>query len=851
MSKTTRRQFLKGGAATVAAVTFGSKTVSQAKTVTNADFGIEKKVPLLCRMCAQYCPAIATVRNGRLVRMEANMDTPYGGLCGRGRAAMGALYDPDRIKTPLIRTGKRGEGKFRQASWSEALDIVAKKMNSLANENDQKSLAFIPRFHSAAGMDAELFKLYGSPNKVGYGDTCFANGLTVGLSSIIGGKNYAGVPSQGTSAISSDYENAKYGILLQRNPGGGLVCHAWGNMFGRGKRNGMQLTVIDPRKPSEAGESDVEWLPIRPGTDSAFLLGLMHEIFKNKYYDIDYLAKHTNVDMLVNVETGLPVVSRSIEEEHKGKKITIMDYYVATKNVIGFKSENEQSNLFGEFFVEVDGKTVTCKTAFQLMIDASKEYTPEWAEKQSSVYAENIRKCAKKLNDAKPACFIDRGYRSERYASSLRDKMLITQINVLMGSLGQKGGVFYNRSVKTGSFMSGIPHVKDISVSKWYIKNDPSRRFMSSKYYRRTWIEAVLSDKPYKQRMAVFYGQNILGGSAGSEQIVKALEKLESIVCISPFWNETTMYADVILPDCTFMERDEALHTKYKTPLPTLGVNRKAVEPLYESKDGYWIINELARRVLNSELYEKHFGDYNREGMMAIWKKQYAGLHGITDKEKATIPSLESILDGQVWTGEQKYSIKAKGTPTGKIELYSTYFAEQYLDLKSKGYDRAEQASPLPLFIKPFWLEKKEALSSSEFIPITGFHPLGTFTGQQTKNNTLLKTIKEEHDADAVFINTKKGTALGFKSGDIIEIFNVDKPSLVTKAKVVLSQTVHPDALFSYYGMGAGYYNSVAKKLHNADQIGLNPNHISNFGFNPLTAGHPSQDFIVSVRKTV
>ena len=851
MSTTTRRQFLKGSAATIAGATFGSKTVSHAKTVTQADFGIEKKSPLLCRMCAQYCPATATVRNGRLVRMEANMDTPYGGLCGRGRSAMGALYDPDRIKTPLIRTGKRGEGKFRKASWNEALNMVANKMNDLAKQNDQKSLAFLPRFNSAPLMDAEFFKLYGSPNKVGYGDTCFANGLTVGLSSIIGGKLDTGVPSQGTSAISSDYENAKYGILLQRNPGGGLVTHAWGNMFGRGKLNGMKLTVVDPRKPSEAGESDTEWLPIRPGTDSAFLLGLMHEIFENKYYDSEYLLKYTNADMLINIETGLPVLTRSLEKESKGKKVTISDYLVASDKSNKFKSETKDSNLFGQFFVEIDGQTVTCKTAFQLMIDSCKEYTSQWAEKECSVSAKAIKDCAKKLNLAKPACFIDRGYRSERYASSLREKMLITQINVLMGSYGQKGGVFYNRSIKTGKFIKDIPHIDDISVSKWYIKNDVTRKFMSSKYYRRTWIEAVLSDKPYKQRMAVFYGQNILGGSAGSEKIVTALEKLEMITCISPYWNETTMYADVILPDCTFMERDEALHTKYKTPLPTLGVNRKAVEPLYESKDGYWIINQLAKRTLDAELYEKHFGAYNREGMMAIWKKQYAGLKGVSDKEKASIPPLDAILDGQVWSGEQKYVIKDKGTQSGKFELYSTFLAQQHLELKSKKYDRAEHSSPLPIFIQPFWRERKNDLAGSEFIPITGFHPLGTFTGQQTKNNTLLKTIKEEHDADATFINTKKGLALGLKSGDIIEIFNVDKPSMVVKAKVVLSQTVHPDALFSYYGMGAGYYNSVAKKLHNADDIGLNPNHISSFSFNPLTAGHPAQDFIVSIRKSV
>ncbi|WP_024954155.1 molybdopterin-containing oxidoreductase family protein [Sulfurospirillum arcachonense] len=851
MGTTSRRKFLKGSVSTIAGVTLGGKTVSQAKTVTNADFGIEKKVPLLCRMCAQKCPAIATVRNGRLVRMEANMDTPYGGLCGRGRAAMGTLYDPDRIKTPLIRIGKRGEGKFRQASWDEALNMVSDKMKSLAAKGDQKSLAYLPRFSSAPLMDAEFFKLYGTPNKVGYGDTCFANGLTVGLTSIIGGKLDSGIPSVGTGTLSPDYENAKYGVLLQRNPGGGLVCHAWGNMFGRGKRNGMQLTVVDPRKPSEAGESDTEWLSIRPGTDAAFLLGLMNEIFKNKYYDINYLEKYTNVDMLINTTTGLPVITQNIEKEHKGKKVTITDYLVSTKDGNKFKSANQKSNLFGKYEVEVDGQTITCKTALQLMIDSCKKFSPEWAEKQSTVNAKNIRECAKKLHDAKPACFIERGYRSERYASSMREKILITQINVLMGSLGQKGGVFYNRSVKTGSFIKDIPHIQDKSVSKWYIKNDVSRAFMSSKYYRRTWIETILSEKPYKQRMAVFYGQNIIGGSSGSEKIVTALNKLETIVCISPFWNETTMYADIILPDCTFMERDEALNTKYKTPIPTIGVNRKAVEPLYESKDGYWIINQLAKRVLDPQLYEKHFDAYNKEGMMAIWKKQYAGLHGMSAKEQKTLPPLESILEGQIWTGEQKYGIKTKGTPTGKIELYSMFLAQQYITLKNRGYDRLEQSSPLPVFVKPFWIEKKEKLSNSEFIPITGFHPLGSFTGQQTKNNLLLSTINQENNTDAAFINTQKGLSLGLKSGDIIEVFNIDKPNLIIKTKVILSQTVHPDALFSYYGMGAGYYNSVAKKLHNTDDMGINPNHISNFTFNPLTAGQPGQDFIISIRKSV
>ena len=850
MKKTSRRDFLKGTVATVIGGSLITKVKAEAKTVTGADFGVEKKVPLLCRMCAQFCPMLATVREGKIVRIEANMDTPYGGICGRGRSAMGALYDPDRIKTPLIRVGERGEGKFRQASWDEVLDLVAGKMKSIAAEGDQKSVAFLPRFNSADGIDNNFFTLYGTPNIPGYGDVCFANALTIGLSAVVGGKLASGIPEQSTGAISSDYENAKFGILMQRNPGGGLVCHAWGSMFGKGKKNGLQVAVIDPRKPSEAGESDAQWVPIRPGTDSAFLLGIMHEIFKNRFFDVDYLKKHTNSDMLINVETGLPIQTRKIEKESKGKKVEILDYLVSSDGEFVFKSEAKNPTLFGKFDVEIEGIKLTCKTALELMQDEVKLCTPEWTSEQTSIPADTIVKLAQKLNATKPACFIDRGYRSERYASSMREKLLVTQVNVLLGTFGVKGGVFYNRSIKTEKYLS-VPKSTEMPIPKWYLKNDPNSALMSDHYYRRTWIKTVLSEKPYKQRMAVFSGQNIVGGSAGAGEIIKGLKKLEMIVAISPFLNETIMYADIVMPDCTFMERDEPLTTAFKTPIPTIAVNRKAIEPMYESKDGYWIILQLAKRVLAPEIFEQYFGEFSREGIMAMWKKQYSKLSGINDAEMATIPPLDSILNGRVWVGEKHYGISAKGTPTGKIELYSTFLAQKLVDLKALNYDRADYASPLPIFNKPYWLEKKSVLGTSEFIPITGFHPLGSFTGQQTKNNTLLKTIQDSTNADAVFINKKKGVTLGLKNDDIVEIINIEKPDLITKARVILSEVVHPDALFSYYGMGAGYYRNMTNGLRNVSKIGFNPNHISNFTFNPLTTGHSCQDFIVSIRKSV
>jgi len=104
--------------------------------VPSAEYGREKAVPVLCQMCAHFCPANAYVKGGKVVRMEASPVHEYKGICGRSRAAVRALYSDDHITTPLIRTGERGEGKYRQASWEEALDLIGEKLKKLRDDGE-------------------------------------------------------------------------------------------------------------------------------------------------------------------------------------------------------------------------------------------------------------------------------------------------------------------------------------------------------------------------------------------------------------------------------------------------------------------------------------------------------------------------------------------------------------------------------------------------------------------------------------------------------------------------------------------------------------------------------------------
>ena len=837
MSGLTRRQFLQGSAGAAAVGGLLDYTVTNAaEPGLEVDYGSVTKVPMLCRMCAQFCPMVGHVHKGRLIRLESNKNSPHAGICARGRAAVGALYSPDRIKTPLIRTGKRGEGKFRQASWEEALDAVTGKLGQLRSQGEARSVAFLPRFTSGGGLDKEFFKIFGTPNIVGYGDTCFGNSLPVSYGAVMGGKKDEGVPGGGTGAFTPDYENAKYALLINRNPGGGLVTFPWGVMFGRGKKNGLKVTVIDPRRPSEAGESDQDWLPIRPGTDLAFLLGLLNTIFTKKYYDEDYLRTYTNADMLIDVGTGLPL------EMKKGEKHE--DYLVFDEQAEKplFRSEAKQPALRGAF--TVNNKAV--KTALQMLIDRAEEYSPAWAEKICDVPAEKIIATAEKLHGAKPMVFIERGYRSTRYANSMKEKHLTILLNALLGSIGVKGGMIQQRKVAFGGYMKP-PKSTEVAVGKYYRKHDPNLGLMSTKHYRRAYFRGVLEDKPYKHRVAIIYGQNPIGGSAGGQKVAEALDKLDLVVDITPFWSETTMYADVVLPECTFMERDEVIRSKWKTPYPFAAVHRKAVEPLYESRSGHWIFNELARKTLSAEEYEKYYGDFDRRGIQSIWDKQLAKVDKLSPQEKESF-SPQALFRNGTWTGESKYGVKAK-TPTGKIEIYSTFLANYYHQLKSSGNELAEYANPLATWVEPFWRKEKTALDNDEFLPITGFSPLNSFTGSQTKNNPLLAQVGEVVDWAAVFINAGRGRKLGFTDGDLVEVAHAKFPELWSKAVVRLSETIQPDTMFTYYGSGAGLFKTQGKFMRFEAETGFNPNHVSELNFAPLDGGQPSQDFTVKIRR--
>jgi thiosulfate reductase/polysulfide reductase chain A len=285
MATISRRDFLKMGGAAAAALAVGQfvpPTVAQAALMTGqVNAQGDGEIATMCEMCVWRCGVLAKVRGGKVVKLDGNPDHPHsnGKLCPRGQAGLGTTYDPDRVLTPLVRVGKRGEGKFREASWDEALDIVAWNMLDIKKKYGPEAMVFSSTHNLSQVQFENLLQAYGSPNYGTQRSLCF-NAMIV-----------ANLMTYGMEEPGRSYEGVKYIILTGRNLAEAISNSETGELIDAIDQ-GAKMVYIDPRFTKTAGKA-AEWLPIRPGTDLALHLAFINVIISEKRYNADFVAQYT------------------------------------------------------------------------------------------------------------------------------------------------------------------------------------------------------------------------------------------------------------------------------------------------------------------------------------------------------------------------------------------------------------------------------------------------------------------------------------------------------------------------------------------------------------------------------
>ena len=266
-----RRRFLQGS---VALSVLGGTAISTTNIVASTKpsqkeeaTALMRQVPTVCEMCVNKCAAIAHVKAGIVTKLDPNPLFPKSRnmLCARGAAGIHALYDPDRLKYPLIRTGKRGDGKYRRATWDEAYEHIKERLIPIIDE-EQDNRSCIG-YCAGEGMAEHTFKTFmaskfGSSNFVNHSSICLQTAVS-GYATTIGGYG------------SADMENAKYVIMAGANRAEAILTPDTMDMFKRTRGRGLKLTVVDPRFTNTAIHAD-DYLAIKPGTDLAFVLALTY-----------------------------------------------------------------------------------------------------------------------------------------------------------------------------------------------------------------------------------------------------------------------------------------------------------------------------------------------------------------------------------------------------------------------------------------------------------------------------------------------------------------------------------------------------------------------------------------------
>ncbi len=767
-----------------------------------------------CFICGQKCPIRVKVKNtgnGEIItsltyNTDGVHDSQYA-CCGRPHAIFEARFLPERIKKPLVKVGNRGDGKFKEVSWSEALDMLAEKLREYRPEE----IIVFSHQGCESGIVKEFFKnIVGVPNVTKHCDTCHT-AIDYAAWWVFG-------KLMGPGSFRPDYENARLVVFMGRNPVEGIVASPWTKMVAEGRKRGLRFIAFDVRKSRLTALADKYFL-LPPGTDLAVALAILHTMLKNRLYNEEYVATYTNASMLIYTDTMEPVGLLDNPSMEGKKTYIVLD---EADGKVKPKTDAVKPALMAE--VDINGRKA--KTALQLLWEAIQEYTPEWAESITGVPAGEVEKVAWELAREAPQAFIDTGYKGTRYKSEGMLFRTIFLINVLLGSIGARGGIAWNRKPKFKSPFSiiGIKGKGPQGEPLYKYWEEQGVKFINHKCYSMLAIKSILEEKPHKFKMAVVFNQNLVSHIQGSNDVIKALNKLDYVVVMDATFNETTLYADLVLPLPMFFEvSSPTLFSPSKTGQMQVTIVEQVVEPPagYDVKPAWWIIKELGKRIdpLNSDLYEM-LGEHEY-----IWRKQAAAL-GI-DADKLLEKGVATLAEEPLY-----HPLKGKGLPTltGEIEIINVKGLQEF-----KSHIGVRHSYNIyPTWIPPAWMEEGQ-LGVDEAVAVDICHRM-TATNMWIRFTRITYGTLKWDRMDGVLIHEDKARRLGIRDGDKIIL---EGPGGSLRAKARITRDIHPTVVLAPHATNPGpagrsitiqYSNGgseTVRLFQNAGGHGINTNMLS------------------------
>lgn len=678
-----RRTFLKNAGITAAAFHLSSHHDAATASTGNKNFPSvnyrqQSGVPTVCAMCPARCHMVGRVKQGKLVKLDGNPQSPYNGIrvCARGNGAIKLLYDPDRLKYPLKRIGKRGEGNWARISWAEAIDTISLQMEKNLKRYGVESLALFAKGPSSVYI-RELFENFDIPN---INNSSFEQcDLNRDLAYQLTFGRQAGLP---------DFKRTKCAVLVGTHLGENVHVSELYDLT-ESLANGTKLIVVDPRVSTIAAKAD-HHLMIRPGTDAALFLGWINYIIEAGLYDVGFVAQHVH----------------------------------------GFADLRKQAG----------------------------QYPLRRVAEITDIPIEQIELTARLMAKHAPAVVIHPGKHSSWYGNDIQRLRAQAVLTGLLGSWGGKGGIIPPRQA-----------VEEIEGARFF-RQSVGKTDEFNSYGKKSRYSGIIK-RTIKGEIKLLgcWGQNPFHGYPNPYRTADAFKKADFVFVCDLLPSEPSLYADIILPETTFLERSDVLEVVADNNASSVAMRFPVVEPLFEAKDPYWIVKQLSTRLGKGE-------GFRFENVLERLESQLTKFDLTVEKlfemgGVAPLPSSDHTDRGNAVSFP---------TPSGKIEFSSSILAEKnYSSLPA--YDPVAPCPP------------------GFFRLLYGRSPV--HSGSSTTNNIWLKHEAAENE---LWLNNESAAVLGIRTGEELFFENQDGARSLKPVKIKATPGIRKDCVFMVHGFGSG-----------------------------------------------
>lgn len=790
-----------------------------------------KWITTVCGMCYIGCGIRVRVENGVAVNIEGNPDNPQnrGKMCARGKSGVMNLYNPNRVKVPLKRTNPRkGIGVdpgWQEISWDEALDTI---VGNLERIRDNPKKLWIQGWE-AVGDNMFWLKALGSA----FGSPHVNNAASPTCGKVVHPVEFF---SGGGFHQQPDLHYANYCILVGTQFGiatrGSYNHHALDMAEARAR--GMKLVVVDPVGGYAAAKAN-EWIPIRPGTDAALALSMLHVLLNELHiYDEEFLKNKTNGPYLVGTD------GRYLRDAKTNEPLV----YDATDRRIKAHNDTSLSDpvLTGSYEVQRRHG----RPAFELLREHVAKYPPEQTEKVTTIPAATIRRLAQEFGQAarigetitidgvempfRPVC-VDWAKGTQGHKHGFHQCWPLKLLNIVVGSVNVPGGILSTAArgnhphhwephggtdgmLEDGGHILPLPHPKAFPgrTPTEPVRMDAGELFPLASHYHTmlpiTFENPAAYGLSYGLEVLIHTPVNSLLGSFGDiKKVEKLYQSLKFIAGFAVEINETTLFDDIVLPFPSYLERYDFQTGSGSHTISPCGmqdfhwqVRQPVVEPPPGSRYPQEVILEIADRLgLRDDVYRLLNHTYILKDEYALKPGQSYSVTDFVDRATRSWFGEEHGLDWFREHGVIRLPRSVEECYIGpflkaRVPIYLEHFLQRGeelekvlatlgLDWDLSDYKPLSDWMPCPSY---------DAVEKGDYDLIAVHFKIPYVYGNYGNENPWIDEICKGTDAYSILLNESVGKAKGIRDGDSVWL---ESPVQKVRATVKLTQCIHPQAV--------------------------------------------------------